>query len=119
MSLFVTQIFKWIQPMSHQVLTPYLLRYAHRYCESSDMLSVWFIKPESNKVVDYLFHELEILPREEGSGWKVKAHHLCIDDTYDVAYEFRFRGFNLEEWTLKYSVKGPSKDYSIESVYRR
>ena len=92
--------------------------YAHRYKESTDTLSVWFIKSD-NKTVDYLFHELEILPPEGSSGWRARAHHLCIDDTYDVKYEFRFKGTNIEEWSLAYSVKGPSKDYRIESSYKR
>jgi len=103
-------------------VTPCILtsqnRYAHRYTESTDALSVWFIKPD-NKTVDYLFHDVEIQPPAHGSGWRARAHHLCIDDTYDVKYEFRFRGVALEEWRLEYGVKGPSKDYSIKSVYRR
>jgi hypothetical protein len=93
-------------------------RYAYRYNEAKDSLSVWFVKTD-NKTVDYLFHELEILPAEGGGGWRAIAHHLCIADTYDVQYEFRFKGASIEEWTLAYSVKGPQKDYRIESVYRR
>jgi hypothetical protein len=93
-------------------------RYVHRYTESTDTLGVWFVKPD-NKTVDYLFHELKILLPEKGSGWRASAHHLCVKDTYDVEYEFRFKGVGLDEWRLKYSVKGPSKDYRIESVYRR
>jgi hypothetical protein len=93
-------------------------RYSHRYNEANDSLSVWFVKSD-NKTVDYLFHELEILPAEWEGGWKARAHHLCIADTYDVKYEFRFKGVSIEEWTLAYSVKGPQKDYRIESVYRR
>ena len=34
-------------------------------------------------------------------------------------YEFRFRGAGLEQWSPRYEVKGPSKDYVIESKYRR
>lgn len=93
-------------------------RYTHRYNEARDLLSVWFVKTD-NKSVDYLFHELEILPPEAGSGWRARAHHLCVADTYDVKYDFRFRGVSVEEWTLAYSVRGPQKDYRIESVYRR
>jgi hypothetical protein len=99
-------------------ITNSLYRYAHRYKELTDTLSVWFIKSD-NKAVDYLFHELEILPPNDNSGWRARAHHLCIADTYDVKYEFRFKGANIEEWTLAYSVQGPSKDYRIESSYRR
>ena len=93
-------------------------RYAYRYSEASDTLSAWFVKTD-NKTVDYLFHELEILPAKNGSGWRARADHLCIDDTYDVRYEFRFRGANIECWTQAYSVKGPQKDYRIENIYRR
>ena len=98
-----------------------LSRYAHRYTEATDTLSAWFIKPEEDsKEVDYLFHNLEILtPVKRGDGWRAKASHLCVDDTYDVEYEFKFRGVALEEWRLEYSVKGPSKDYKISGVYRR
>ncbi|KAI9745739.1 MAG: hypothetical protein M1818_001275 [Claussenomyces sp. TS43310] len=93
-------------------------RYAYRYQEATDTLSAWFVKTD-NRSVDYLFHEFEVLPPEHGSGWRARAHHLCVQDTYDVIYEFRFRGVNIEYWTMKYTVRGPSKDYRIESTYRR
>lgn len=101
-------------------------RYAHRYCESKDLLSVWFVKGD-NKTVDYLFHEMKIImPEDNGdasesnsSGWKATSYHLCIQDHYNVEYEFRFRGVALESWTMAYDVKGPSKDYRISSVFRR
>jgi len=94
-------------------------RYAHRFRESTDTLSVWFLKTDDNKSIDYLFHELEILPPVNRSGWRAKAHHLCIDDLYDVKYEFKFRGTLLSEWSLEYSVKGPNKDYKLKSLYTR
>jgi hypothetical protein len=100
-------------------------RYCYRYNEESDKLSVWFVKTDDQKNVDYLFHELEFLDpgKDAGgkgkSGWRARAHHLCIDDTYDVRYEFCFRGVGIEEWRLGYGVRGPQKDYKIESVYRR
>ncbi|TVY68634.1 Dimethylaniline monooxygenase [N-oxide-forming], partial [Lachnellula suecica] len=95
--------------------------YAHRYTESTDTLSVWFTKSD-NQTVDYLFHELSIQPPVSESDpqepWRATSSHLCIEDLYDVEYEFRFRGVGLEEWVLEYSVKGPAKDYTIRSVYR-
>jgi len=98
----------------------------YRYREDTDTLSVWFVKTDDNKRVDYLFHEMEILAPEvkEGqgnmkSGWRAKASHLCIDDTYDVEYEFRFKGVNIVEWRQEYSVKGPNKDYRIKNAYTR
>ena len=53
------------------------------------------------------------------TGWKAKAHHLCIKDTYDVEYEFRFQGVHVREWFLGYDVKGPNKEYGIKSRYVR
>ncbi|ESZ91003.1 hypothetical protein SBOR_8607 [Sclerotinia borealis F-4128] len=103
-------------------------RYVYRYREDTDTLSVWFVKTDDNLGVDYLFHELEILVPEasdeqgsksENMGWKAKSSHLCIDDTYDVKYEFIFHGVNVEEWSQEYSVKGPNKDYRIRNGYRR
>ncbi|TGO90744.1 hypothetical protein BPOR_0052g00070 [Botrytis porri] len=103
-------------------------RYVYRYREDTDKLSVWFVKPDDNLGVDYLFHEMEILVPEvqdkmdgqgKSKGWRAKSSHLCIADTYDVEYEFRFKGVNVEEWRQEYSVKGPNKDYRIKNEYRR
>jgi hypothetical protein len=94
-------------------------RYVHRYQESTDTLSVWFVKPTNNKTVDYLFHEMEILPPVEGSGWRAKSYHWCQPDDYNVEYDFNFQGVGLREWVMAYTVKGPNKDYTISSTYRR
>jgi hypothetical protein len=100
-------------------------RYVWRYDEKSDKLSVWFVRTDDQKKADYLFHEIDfVVPdgeREEveAGGWEAKAGHLCIDDFYDVKYEFSFRAVNLEEWRIGYAVKGPKKDYTIDGVYRR
>jgi hypothetical protein len=53
------------------------------------------------------------------SGWKATSYHLCIDDHYNVEYEFVFRGTALQWWTMAYDVKGPNKDYRICSTFRR
>ncbi|ORY57458.1 uncharacterized protein BCR38DRAFT_413857 [Pseudomassariella vexata] len=96
-------------------------RYVWRYDETRDVLSVWFAKTDDNMRADYLFHELEfIVPTEnDGKGWKAKASHLCIEDLYDVHYDFLFKAVNLKEFRLGYTVKGPKKDYTIAGVYRR
>ena len=52
-------------------------------------------------------------------GWRATASHLCVEDLYDVEYEFNFRAVNLRDWRLGYRVKGPKKDYSISGVYKR
>ncbi len=97
-------------------------RYVWRYNEKKDKLSVWFVKTDDQKQADYLFHEVDfIVPKggQGGGGWEAAAGHLCIDDFYDVQYQFHFQAVNLRDWRLAYTVKGPKKDYTIDGVYTR
>ncbi|TPX08828.1 uncharacterized protein E0L32_009768 [Thyridium curvatum] len=100
-------------------------RYVWRYDEARDALSVWFARTDDARRADYLFHEVEFIVPEEGEGddpgrgWQAKAGHLCVEDFYDVKYEFNFKAVNLKDWRLAYTVKGPKKDYTIDGVYRR
>ena len=96
-------------------------RYVWRYDEQKEILSVWFTKPDDPKRADYLFHEIEFLQPEGGreKGWSAKAGHLCIDDYYDVAYNFAFEAVNLKDWSIQYTVNGPKKDYTIKGKYAR
>lgn len=60
--------------------------------------------------------------KKDGSddrGWRAEASHLCVEDLYDVHYEFAFKAVNLRDWRLAYTVRGPKKDYTINGVYRR
>ncbi|GKT62993.1 pyridine nucleotide-disulfide oxidoreductase [Colletotrichum tofieldiae] len=96
-------------------------RYVWRYDEKKDIVSVWFVRTDDSKRADYLFHEIEFLPPPEGDRepWQAKAGHLCIDDFYDVKYDFAFKAVNLKEWNIRYTVSGPKKDYTIHGLYRR
>ncbi|KAI1496206.1 hypothetical protein F5X99DRAFT_83493 [Biscogniauxia marginata] len=107
-------------------------RYVWRYDEARDRLGVWFARTDDAARADYLFHEVEFIvdpPQEDeeeksgrdgsGVGWQARASHLCVEDLYDVRYEFGFRAVNLREWKLGYAVRGPKKDYTIDGVYRR
>jgi len=108
-------------------------RYIWRYDEATDRLSVWFARTDDQARADYLFHDLEFIPplalagdagtsngqTQQDEGWRAKASHLCIEDLYDVHYEFFFKAVNLREWRLGYSVHGPKKDYAIAGLYRR
>lgn len=114
-------------------------RYIWRYDEKSDKLSVWFVRTgdkygrddpkreEEQRRADYLFHELDFaVPPghkdgiyDEEKGWKATAGHLCVEDFYNVKYEFCFNAVNLKEWRLGYTVKGPQKDYTIDGLYTR
>lgn len=102
-------------------------RYIYRYDDVTDALSVWFVRVEDPKRADYLFHEVEFLPRRDavdgagvkGRGIAAKAGHLCGEDYYAVEYEFGFRAVVLEGWKVGYVVKGPKKDYTLDAVYTR
>ncbi|KAM0463208.1 hypothetical protein ACHAPV_003336 [Trichoderma viride] len=101
-------------------------RYIWRYDSKKDTISVWFAKPEDQKRADYLFHEIEFESppsgdnkKRENEGWKAKAGHLCIDDYYNVKYEFAFNKVNLKKWSIEYTVNGPKKDYTIHGTYER
>lgn len=117
-------------------------RYVWRYDEAADKLSVWFARTgdrfarsdprreEEQMRADYLFHEIEFLVPEghargdytsgDGAkGWQARSDHLCVEDFYDVKYEFVFNAVNLREWRIGYAVSGPQKDYTIDGTYRR
>lgn len=95
-------------------------RYIYRYDESADVLSAWFARVDDASRADYLFHEVEFLPRARGHGAvKATAGHLCVDDYYSVGYEFEFHGIEMGRWSLGYDVRGPKKEYSLHGVYTR
>ena len=41
------------------------------------------------------------------------ATHLCINDTYRVAYDFG----DWPRWTARWNITGPRKDYAMVSCY--
>lgn len=99
-------------------------RYIYRYDDATGAMTVWFAKPDDNKRVDYFFHEVEFEdlpagPEAHQNGWSAKSGHLCIDDYYNVKYNFKFNAVNLESWVCAYSVNGPQKDYTIHGTYTR
>ncbi|KAK3711369.1 hypothetical protein LTR37_009749 [Vermiconidia calcicola] len=97
-------------------------RYVYRYSEAEDSLSVWFVKPDNNLEVDYLFHNLEFVKPKEArkAGASVaKADHLCVDDMYWTEYRLPLKGVTLPEFEIKHTVKGPDKDYVATTRYQR
>jgi hypothetical protein len=97
-------------------------RYVYRYAEAEDKLSVWFVKPERNLEVDYLFHNLHFVPPKEAEGegaCVAKADHLCVEDMYWTDYRLPLKGIALHTFETTHKVKGPSKDYVSRTEYRR
>lgn len=95
-------------------------RYVYRYQLNSNQISAWFVKSEDGITVDYLFHVLDLsATTPETETISVKAHHLCNEDNYWVQYLFPYRDSNLNEFSIKYAVNGPNKDYTADATYTR
>jgi hypothetical protein len=94
------------------------ISYVYRYAEATDKLTVWFTE-DDHRTVDYFFHEIKFEPKPGPLGWRATSNHLCVQDMYDVEYDFAFKGVYLEKWSPKYTVKGPNKDYTIQSHFSR
>ena len=102
--------------------------YVYRYNAQSDEISAWFVRPDDLQMADYLFHVVRFddtdgsesaSASDSQTTVKARGSHLCVNDTYDAQYEFTREGDSLNEWSLKYFVKGPRKDYSAESTYSK
>lgn len=97
-------------------------RYVYRYAEAEDQLSVWFVKPDNDLEVDYLFHNLVFISpaeaRKEGA-LVANADHLCVDDTYSTQYRLPMKGVTLHDFQLVHAVRGPQKDYVATTLYTR
>ena len=97
-------------------------RYVYRYREAADELSVWFVKPDRDLEVDYLFHNLDFVKpaeaRKEGA-LVARAEHLCVRDMYETEYRLPMRGCSLREFEVRHAVKGPQKDYVSTTCYTR
>ena len=103
-------------------------RYVYRYERVSDLISAWFVKPDDNAVVDYLFHEIRLndgnndCPHDSlraDQVIKASSYHLCVEDHYTPSYVLHLMGCHLKDWKLAYGVKGPQKDYIAEATYAR
>lgn len=100
------------------------LRVYKRYCwvwtPESSLLRVFFVKPQSannsHPSPEDLFLELPA-----GEGEVRKSRHHCGQDVYEA--EFRLEGlFNNkgeEDWSVRYDVHGPKKEYTSLTTYRR
>lgn len=97
-------------------------RYVYRYSEVDDTLSVWFVKPDNELEVDYLFHNMAFVSPTDAAregACIAKADHLCVDDFYETEYRLPFKGIWLLRFETRHAVKGPSKDYISTTIYQR
>ena len=98
-------------------------QYIYQYDEPKDKLEVYFAKRDSGSSIDTLFHQIDFeVPSESAppkTPWGAKGSHWCSPDTYEVGYAFYFKGADVERWKIVYEVKGPKKDYTMETWYTR
>jgi len=98
-------------------------QYIYQYDEPNDKLEVYFTKRDYSSSLDSLFHRVDFeAPSETAlpkTPWRAKGSHWCSPDTYEVKYMFYFKGVDVEKWKIEYEVKGPKKDYSMETWYTR
>lgn len=104
-------------------------KYVYRYQRATNSITAWFVKSSDEQSVDYLFHNLEF---ENSNGQKgqqayhdevcsltASGFHLCVEDRYSAEYRFDLARSAMDQWSLKYKVSGPSKNYVTEAVYKR
>lgn len=99
-------------------------RYIYRYSSIDDKISVWFVKPDDQDAVDYLFHHLAYdlekpSERDEKQSLDFEAKHLCEQDLYDSSYQFEVEHNALLNFSILHSVKGPCKDYRSMTSFER
>jgi hypothetical protein len=108
--------------LSNGASMPAKRRYVYRYSEARDELSVWFVKPDNDLEVDYLFHNFTFVPPAEArqtGACIARADHLCAKDMYWTEYRMPMAGISLHNFSAKHTVKGPSKDYVATTRYSR
>lgn len=82
------------------------------YSYNKNIISVFFVE---NNQVGELFHTLEFKQKKLDFPLKANALHLCCNDLYSATYEF----INYDQFNLSYVVKGPHKNYMMNTLYQR
>ncbi len=78
------------------------------YQLDQDQISVYFCENPLR-----LFHTLSFVPKLKIPT--ATASHLCKCDTYDAVYTFSAP----DAFSLCYTIKGPQKDYCIQTDFKR
>lgn len=98
-------------------------RYCWVWTPESALLRVFFVKPGSDSSPDYLFLELSSSSSSAGvsseEGEVRKDRHHCGSDVYDAEYRLEGLLKGEKEWSVRYDVHGPKKDYTSLTTYRR
>lgn len=101
-------------------------QYVWRFDTLTQIVDVWFVKPDDQKSVDYLYHTLKFSDSNSKKPGNTNifeltasGDHLCDKDNYQVKYTFHVENKSVTRWTSRTTVSGPAKDYVLESTYTR
>lgn len=101
-------------------------QYAWRFDTLTQTIDVWFVKADDQRSVDYIYHTLKFPDRNierprntNACELTASGDHLCDKDDYQVKYIFHVGNRSVTRWTSTTTVRGPSKDYVLESTYTR
>ena len=99
-------------------------QYAWRFDTLTQTINVWFVKADDQRSVDYLYHTLKFSDGARPGNTNVfeltaSGDHLCDKDFYQAKYTFHVENRSVTRWTSTTTVRGPSKDYVLESTYAR
>jgi len=86
--------------------------YFYGYDTANNKISVHFAQAE--QATD-LLHDLHFIPASLETIPLATALHHCRYDKYEAQYSF----FNDDQFKLIYSVKGPAKNYTVETLFNR
>ena len=98
-------------------------QYTYQLDEAEGALEVRFREGDTTGGVLHRFHVSQDASSAEQhrsqSSWTGVGDHACGSDRYLGTYRFKFSGSRLTQFSIKYRVQGPKKDYSIETKFHR
>lgn len=75
---------------------------------------IYFYDSKNDNIIKKFIDDTEFYYLNfESNNQKAYGKHLCKKDTYKATYDF----LSENNFTLKYGVSGPSKDYTIYTEY--
>lgn len=99
-------------------------RYIYRLHAQLDQISVWTTHPNNQVAheclqrLDAIIEQPNTIPNHHHYRLQATAHQ-CKRDHYQADHQFYCIDERLDHWLSTYVVKGPKKDYRIESHYTR
>lgn len=83
------------------------------YVYAEEAISVYFVEAGKRSNLFYTLNFYQ--PLEKNILYQAIASHLCVQDIYQATYDF----FDKDQFTLKFDISGPTKNYKIETIFSR